>query len=218
MDKCILKVGDRDKLFEWRDRNKELVRRSPMPVKGIEIFCEDENVKLKCVRKGNELEIRIYYLFDKTLPTVLVVSEYKPLQNGYAIRRIRPDYVDKGVAQEALSIYCSLMALMTYGDDIEYTEPELDVLDSVVVNQHNTEKFNRSVHTHTTKSQQPSITYLLNRESSGRLSVRGKGHHASPKGEFRVRGHFRHYANGNVVWVAEYKKGTGKRKDKVYKL
>lgn len=39
-----------------------------------------------------------------------------------------------------------------------------------------------------------------------------------PGGIFTVRGHYRHYKSGKVVWVSEYKKGTGKMRRKTYKV
>ena len=45
-----------------------------------------------------------------------------------------------------------------------------------------------------------------------------KGSHRSPRGSY-VRGHYRHYKSGKVVWIEEYQKGTGKaEKGKTYKL
>ena len=45
-----------------------------------------------------------------------------------------------------------------------------------------------------------------------------KDSHASPGGIFSVRGHFRHYKNGKVIWISEYRKGEGKKKKKTYKM
>lgn len=58
----------------------------------------------------------------------------------------------------------------------------------------------------------------LLRSINGALSAVPRGSHASPRGIFTVRGHYRHYKSGKVVWVAEYKKGTGKQKGKTYKI
>lgn len=34
--------------------------------------------------------------------------------------------------------------------------------------------------------------------------------HKSPEGVFSVRGHFRKYANGKIIWIDEYLKGKNK--------
>lgn len=210
MDRCLLKNGDLDRLFEWRDNNKELVKRAPMPIKGIRIAVEEEKAELICVRKNDVAEIRCNLCNGEK---ILIVVNVLPCDGKYTVKRTRPIDVDVGLINEACSIYFSLMALITYGDGIEYSDEELGVLDSAVK-----ENFKARLFVKQHNTQQQSITYLLRRDAKGRLSVGGRGHHSSPKGEFGVRGHFRHYADGKVVWIAEYKKGKGKRKDKEFRL
>lgn len=60
-------------------------------------------------------------------------------------------------------------------------------------------------------------TYILRRGGVS-LYVGRCGEHASPKGEFSVRGHYRHYKSGKIVWINEYRKGEGKRNGKKYCL
>ena len=62
-----------------------------------------------------------------------------------------------------------------------------------------------------------SITYIL-RRANGAVTVAPRGSRARPRGEFSVRGHYRPYRSGKVVWIAEYRKGTGKKKSKIYKM
>ena len=38
--------------------------------------------------------------------------------------------------------------------------------------------------------------------------------HRSPEGIFSVRGHFRRYKDGKVIWIDEYLKGLGKASKK----
>lgn len=59
------------------------------------------------------------------------------------------------------------------------------------------------------------ISYVVGGVS---LYVGRCGEHASPKGEFSVRGHYRHYKSGKIVWINEYRKGEGKRNGKKYCL
>lgn len=209
MDKCVMTNSDVERLFEWRDRHIELTRRCPCPLKGIEIILTDAKCRLKCVRDDDILTI-IYSVGDFKCKYVLKVL---PSLYYRLIKTTCKDF-DERILQDVAGLYFALMALMTYGDDVEYTPKELDVLDEVV-----TRKLNKKQGVHTRKkSSQPSITYLLSRGAGDSISVKAKGHHASPRGEFSVRGHFRRYKNGNVVWIDEYRKGTGKRKDKVYKI
>ncbi len=209
MDKVIFKDGDVERLLEWRDENKDLVRRMPMPCKALQLVFTVTDISIKCIRQSRE---RVVFQVNERGRSLGALKIDVLETGGYAVRQ-KPKSLNEDNVMTVVTVYSSLMALMTYGDGVDYTPKELEVLDSVV----ETKKLNKDVHTQQTR-RQPSITYLLNRGSNGRLSVGGKGTHASPKGEFRVRGHFRHYANGDVVWIAEYKKGTGKRRVKVYRI
>jgi hypothetical protein len=214
MDKCILTNGDIEKLFEWRDRNMVLVRRNSVPVKAIELIMPEAKLTIKYVRENGKIKI---YLnadnkerFKYTLDTSIGGGQYT-IESA-------PDHEFFGTRDFVLDIagcYFALMALMTYGDDVEYTTEELDIIDEI---QKADRQEKRNEKPRNQKKKAESITYLFNREPSGRLIVKAKGKHASPHGVFNVRGHFRHYKDGRVIWIAEYKKGTGKRKNKIYKL
>ena len=68
-----------------------------------------------------------------------------------------------------------------------------------------------------TKPRTASTTYIIH--SAGKqLTVVPRGRHASPACSFTVRGHFRHYKSGKTVWIAEYRKGTGRSRGKTYKI
>lgn len=208
MDKVIFKGNDVNDLLSWRNENKALVRRGVMPIKAIQMIFPDTKISIKCIRKT--LDNVTFQINQNGISKGAMKIKVK--NDGYVIDKIPKGYNEENV-MSVVTVYFSLMALMTYGDGVNYTPQELDVLDSVVSK---TKKLNKEVPIHTKK--QTSITYLLHRGANGRISVGSKGHHNSPKGEFNVRGHFRHYSNGNVVWIDEYKKGTGKRKDKIYRF
>lgn len=52
------------------------------------------------------------------------------------------------------------------------------------------------------------------REYNGRIYAVNSHNHRSPEGVFGVRGHFRKYKNGKIIWIDEYLKGTKNEKDK----
>ena len=52
------------------------------------------------------------------------------------------------------------------------------------------------------------ITFKLNGDKLETITTRS---HKSPEGEFGVRGHYRRYKSGKVVWIDAYKKGTKKQ-------
>lgn len=208
MDKVIFKGNDVNDLLSWRDENRALVRRGIMPIKAIQMIFPDTKISIKCIRKTLD---NVTFQFNQN-GISKGAMKIKVKNDGYVIDKIPKGYNEENV-MSVVTVYFSLMALMTYGDRVDYTPQELDVLDSIVSK---TKKLNKEVPIHTKK--QPSITYLLHRGANGRISVGSKGHHNTPNGEFNVRGHFRHYSNGKVVWIDEYKKGTGKRKDKIYRF
>ena len=110
-------------------------------------------------------------------------------------------------------MYFALMALIVYGDDVQYTEQELDIIDSITTEKPKAKPAQKQTHI-----KRDNVIYLFNKEPSGKLSVKRKGERRSPHGQFNVRGHFRHLKGGKVIWIAEYKKGTGAKKNKTYKL
>jgi hypothetical protein len=61
------------------------------------------------------------------------------------------------------------------------------------------------------------ITYILKSGDRGPYITR-RGQHRSPAGTFTVRGHYRRYRDGRTVWIAPYTKGTGDKKNKIYKM
>lgn len=101
------------------------------------------------------------------------------------------------------------MALMTYGRVEEDTEEESD-------GKGKPRRFPKATNRSPRKPVKRT-TYILRRDN-GTLLAAPMSSHASPKGIFTVRGHYRHYKSGKVVWIAEYRKGTGKKKSKTYKM
>ena len=100
------------------------------------------------------------------------------------------------------TVYGSLMALMVYGNDgVERREYS------------NAKSAGKSSAARKCKAE---ATYIL-RHSNGCVGVIQHGAHASPIGVFTVRGHWRHYKSGKEVWIAEYRKGCGKKKNKTYR-
>jgi hypothetical protein len=74
-------------------------------------------------------------------------------------------------------------------------------------------------HTHT-NSLVRKVYYVDGFRKSDIRNLGEKFHHSSPSYEFEVRGFYRHYKSGKVVWVDGFTKGKGKgpKKNKKYKL
>jgi len=58
-----------------------------------------------------------------------------------------------------------------------------------------------------TKENKKNITFRKFKESLYAVEFRP---HKSPEGVFSVRGHFRRYSNGKIIWIDEYLKGKNK--------
>lgn len=116
--------------------------------------------------------------------------------------------VDREGVQSCLTVYASLMALMVYGN----ANTALDKTDET-----SSDKPCRTLPKRHQCIRGHRVTYII-QEVNGCLIAAHRGHHAKPRGEFNVRGHFRHYKSGKVVWIAEHRRGTGDKKRKTYKM
>ena len=219
MDKIMISPEDIDPLFEWRDKHLDLVLRCPCPLKAVEIHVAPNDEKesgfyLRCIReKPNLLRLYIgpegdptngYFLLER-LPDGRWLKLKDTIKGNDT--RFHPNKKEFG--DSLVAVYGTLMAIMAYSSDIE--TPELDK------EPQNKNKAQKSIKKSDKKKKRSEITYILRRNGKN-FSVGHKGSHASPKGIFTVRGHWRRYKNGNKIWVSEYKKGTGKKKSKTYKI
>lgn len=188
MDKVILTKEDVEMLLAWRDSHKDLVRSLPSPIKSVEIVY-DSFINIKAFRKGNTLDMYVSFLGTK-LHTKFEVYAGR-------LKYVKGDkkWLDNEGLFSIVSVYCSLMAYMVY--------EKSEVVESNQTTVHQAKGVHKG---HT--------TYILKK----RYVSNGGGHHASPKGIFTVRGHYRQYKDGKRIWIKEYQKGTGDRKFKTYKI
>lgn len=202
MDRIELTQQDLYALIEWRDAHKDLVRLLPAPLKAVEIIFKHNRYRIKGIRDGNRL-------------TIMLHEERKKLQDvkfeirlGILVKTGGFTSLTKEAFDDVLTTYCSLMALMVYGKAEVADEAELEI----PYEERRSQRPQR-----TSRKRGKRNTYILRRTSNG-IQIAPRGSHASPSGIFTVRGHFRHYKSGKVVWVESYKKGTGKKKSKTYKM
>lgn len=201
MDRAELTKEDIDALLDWRDEHKDLVRQLPVPLKSLEIvFCHND-YRIKGIRKGEHLKLCLSKGYESLGNAEFEIDNQKRL-----IQKKGRMKIDKDGFQSVLTVYCSLMALMTYGELIPKDDDEPGK-----------ETAPHKPHKRPTSRKGPRTTYILRRDR-GAITVAPKGSHAKPSGIFSVRGHFRHYKSGKVIWIEEYKKGTGKKKRKTYKI
>ena len=209
MDKIFLSENDINYLLKWRDEHKDLVRLAPAPMKSIEIICKDSGYNIKCIRDDDYLKFGINH---KGMS--LGSDQLRLLPGGlWSKVKDKTKLPDKDGVQSVLTVYGSLMALMVYGNTTKQTDVE-DLPPRNIVDKPTNNK--KPTNARKPKKKQ-SITYILRSDKNG-IYVASKGRHASPKGVFGVRGHYRHYKSGKVVWISEFQKGTGKKKNKTFKV
>lgn len=200
MDKVILNVEDIERLLKWRDEHPEEVRGHPAPLKAVEIVLPHNGYRIKGIRDGNRLRLHLSQNYDQ-----LGNCEFVRRTDGMWTSVKNRMKVDEDGLRSVLTVYCSLMALMAYGR----AEREAEARPR--------EKAAHKPSKKPSSKPKQRTTYIL-RMDNGTLLAAPSGSHASPSGTFTVRGHYRHYKSGKVVWIAEYKKGTGKKSAKTYKM
>ena len=208
MDKVILKNSDIEVLLKWRDEHKDLVRKNDCPLSAVEIQCVESGYKIKGIRKGDELKLYLNKGISYGSMT------FRILPSGYMEKvadRMKTDapqnsLADKENKQSILTVYSSLMALMAHSRYFDLPEKETAA-----------QKRERKSSNSSKKKSVSSFAYIIRFDREKPVLVRTGGH-MSPSCIFSVRGHFRHYKNGKVVWIDEFVKGKGNKKDKTYKL
>ena len=113
MDKIVVTAADIEKLLAWRDDHNDLVRSMPVPLREVEIQIVESGISIKCFRSDKKLKL---YLNSPARELGHVV--FAPLGNGLWKKKVSTLPADCNPAeteQGALTVYGSLMALMTYG-------------------------------------------------------------------------------------------------------
>ena len=204
MDKVIFKTKDVDALLAWRDNHPDLVRSLPMPLKALEFIFPESGWSFKAVR---EKEFITFHPALRGKPVGKMKLRVCP---GGKLAMVKRDNILKGEDVETIiTVYCSTMALMVYGIGSRVVE----TTPSLVVSQKPTEARESISGNKKGKDTRNGVTYILRATRDGVAAI-PQGGHASPSREFSVRGHFRHYKSGKVVWVDEYRKGTDQKKKK----
>lgn len=203
MDKIVLSQKDIEFVLKWRDEHKELVRLGVNPMRAVKIICTDSGITLTAIREAVDLRIGINQN-GKSLGSL----EFEFLNNGMFRKTKDNAKISIEDKQSVLTVYSSVMALMVFGrSTVEMSEPK----------ERKTASSSKKLTKKPKKSKQSGVTYILT--CSGKEPhIAIKGSHSSPQGIFSVRGHYRRYKSGKVIWIAQYTKGTGKKADKSYRI
>lgn len=205
MDKIFYTKEDMEFLLDWRDKHIDYVHQCVCPIRAIKIISKVNGIALTCIRDGDIIKINISLNerpFGKLIAHTLPSGYYKV--DDKTTKNLNMDEI-----QSIMTTYASTMALLAYGNEI--TRPAKQISHRTETNKPNPNKKKPK------KSKSSGITYVLRRDSKT-AAIMPHGKHRSPQGTFNVRGHFRHYKDGKIVWVEEYSKGNGVRKSKTYKL
>lgn len=200
MDRVLLTKQNVIDLLAWRDEHREAVRSLPAPLRAVMIQFTETDYRIKGLREGDRLRLYLGTRYDR-----LGYADLKIVGGVLVLERNKMETDTEGF-QSVLTVYCSLMALMVYGER-PICEPD-------------TSKADDSPYKPLKRAQKRgvvNITYILQGKGNTLTAAR-KGSHASPSKAFSVRGHYRHYKSGKVVWIAEYRKGEGKAKNKLYRV
>lgn len=198
MDKVLLKKEDVEMLFAWKEQHKELVRQVPCPLKSVEMVMQHNGLRIRGIRNDSKLALYVYHLHES-----LGKMEFEIIST-HAVMLKNTTKLSLEDRQSVLTGYCALMAFMVY------EQPEM-------VPAEEPRRIRKAHHARQQVGGKNRATYILHRRNEAAHAALG-GHHASPKGIFTVRGHYRRYKSGKVVWIQEYKKGEGNKKSKIYKM
>ena len=184
-------------LLKWRDENINLVRRSDTPFKGIILEFPDSKIHIKAINDAGRITFYVAINGQK-----IGKLSGRRLPGGYYDINKNTTKLKNDDIQSILTVYSSLMALIIHQGPRPAAAPK-----------HQPHQAGKTKKQNSTKG----ITYLF-RSRKGTPILTAPGHHNSPSGSFNVRGHYRHYKSGRVVWIPPYKKGSGKEQNKTYKL
>ncbi len=197
MDKIILSSADVQTLLTWRDQNIELVRQAPAPFKAILLDFPETKIQVKAINDAGRITFYISVngaRLGKITGLHLPGAYFKIYKDTTGLKR---DDV-----QSVITVYISLMALIVFHDPTPAPGAKST-----------TGKKNKAKQRQKTKGK----TYILKRRGGDPI-VTTPGTRAKPAGAFGVRGHYRRYKDGRTVWIKPYTKGSGKEKNKTYKL
>lgn len=222
MDKIYISKCDEEKLFDWRDEHKNLVRNYKASTKKVKYVLNYEaknpiiitvidsgkdRVDFTITQQGKRLDS---FRYDRY--TWGVSESWNAIKETEEERTVRI-----GARQEAISIHCSTQALLN-NRRIAERNSEQEIRWSVAKTTGKTEIKD----TAKKKSKRNNIIKISDALYTP-VEAYAKSFHnyTKPTREISVRGHYRHYKSGKTIWIEEYKKNSGKSKKsrhKEYKL
>ena len=225
-DRIIVSSNARMQMvLDWDVKNADWLKheefRAPMESGVIEL--QEENLELTFRSRGAVVDLAIYVTLYPDLPPV-VLFEYNPhtmIASNYCVapsaepekRKILQAVIqfDETDKKEALKYHALMLFMTYYHETVEVKER--------VISPPASSKKKRSQ----TRKHRPLIrrTYILPELDEQELPAieRAKRPYTKPQHEVSVRGHYRRYKSGKVVWVGPSVRYKGKtEQNTVYKL
>lgn len=205
-DLIVMETKDVDKLFSWRDEGrKDLVRNFKSIL--TDVVIEVRGAVFIHVLKLEEdptftHRFTVYNGLNNREDIVLIVDWDRVTQYGETnidkIPYLKGTPEHKDFVQSTISVYTSLMAYMEHNREV-ITERQVS----------------KQVKKKGKKGKGSKYTYLKRRvyhlpeeikDYEDKSEGKDKRPYTKPTEPFPVRGHWRHYKNGNKVWIPSYPK------------
>lgn len=189
MNRFIIDEASHELLEQWRKENQNFIRRAALfdiwYFKKFEI--DYGTVKAYCENHARFFEIKVKSVKSGALGTLkLTPSEKEGEDFGISVRtQVSADESTKNLFLQISLNALTLNSLLIFGNLVE---PSARKIEADAVSYGGDKIFAIKPYRDT--------CYAV-----------PAGTRKSPEGVFRVRGHFRRYANGKVIWIDEYLKG-----------
>jgi hypothetical protein len=218
-DKVIVSVDSIDELFQWKDNNKDLVRKfTPILIDIVlqigAVFVHVSESKLPKyvfqfdIYEGNQNQHTCYWN-NKTWEL------FAPSNEGTGYTKATGISIND-YQQSIITLYATLMAYMEHYR--ETVEKHL-VSTKKPVSKKKQKKTGKSV-TYI-RNTVYTLTGVIDDKQMITNIEEGKRAYTKPDNPFKVRGHWRHYKSGKTTWVPSYVKNKQEGKEpeqRIYKL
>ena len=211
MDKIYISQDGENKLFRWRDENKNLVRNYKASIKKVKYILLDETNNHVIITVIDSGEARVDFTITRQGKRLdsFCYDRYKMQVNEKWYAMTVPKAVKEAKSagrQEAISIHASTQALLNHrqridGDRGQETQEEVESIIEKAQNREKAQKKDNIIRI-------SDIVY-----TTTEASTRGFRSYTKPTREISVRGHYRHYRSGKTIWIDEYKKKCRRKQE-----
>lgn len=219
-DTVIIGIDKLEKLFMWRDNNRELVGDFTPVLE--EVLLQVGNLAIDVAKTEHPLYTYQFSVYDNGQLQLVQLWNRHNLVGSTLYNDLPTGIKDDEKAlhsyiQSVVSIYPVLMAYMEhYREVVEKKEIKHQNVKSKVNKQGKKKKKITYIHNTVYKLAEDIVTDTLTTDEAEK-----KRSYTSPTDPFKVRGHWRNYKSGKQVWVPGYvknKKEDQQAEPKTYKV